>query len=114
MSTHTSPDEFDLMDSRNSFAWNLLCELRERSIHPEVIASSEIMLANLSDPSDHAVIVWANEDDLVRLDETEWGIDENGHWSDCYGAPLVWCEQLDEHSLVVWYSAQYGQSGEEE
>jgi len=112
MATETTPDEFALMDSRNAFAWNLLTELRERSTKPEVVEASEILLANIADPTDYAVIVWPNEDDLRSFDETEWGTDENGHWSDCYETPLVWCDRQDEHSLIVWYSAKYGQTGE--
>lgn len=113
MGAHTKPDEFDLMDSRNAFAWNLLCELRDRATDEEVSGASEIMLANLSDPTDYAVVVWPDADDLNRLDETAWGVDENGNWSDCYEAPLVWCDQQDGHSLVIWYSAQYGQRGDQ-
>ena len=114
MATHTTPDEFDLMDSRNSFAWNLLCKLRERSADGSLVASSEIMLAKLTDPDDCAVIVWRDSDDLLRLDETEWGVDEQGHWSDCYEASLVRCEQHIDHALAVWYSPQYGQEDYEE
>ncbi len=113
MGTHTTPDEFDLMDSRNSFAWNLLCELRERCTDPQLVASSEILLATLTDPRDGAVVVWSEADDLSRLDGTEWGVDENGHWSDCYDAPLVRCEQQDDHALAVWFSARYGETEEE-
>lgn len=109
MNTPTAPDEFALLDSRNAFAWNLLCELRERSRDDELIASSEILLADISDPTDYAVVVWGDEDDLRYLDETAWGVDERGHWSDCYEAPLVWCDQQDGHSLVIWYSARYGE-----
>lgn len=113
MSAHTKPDEFDLMDSRNAFAWNLLCELRERSTDRQAVECSEILLASLTDPADGAVVVWPNADDLLRLDDTEWGVDDRGHWSDCYEAPLVRCEQQDDHALAVWYSAQYGETGGE-
>jgi hypothetical protein len=111
MATNTTPDEFALLDSRNAFAWNLLTELRERSTKPEVVESSDILLANLSDPTDYAVVVWANAEDIRSLDETAWGVDERGHWSDCYEAPLVWCDLQDDHSLIVWYSAKYGERG---
>ena len=114
MSTHTTPDEFDLMDSRNSFAWNLLCELRERCDDPALVASSEILLASLTDPMDGAVVVWPEAKDLSHMDETAWGVDERGQWSDCYETPLVWCDQQDAHSLTVWYSAHYGHKADED
>lgn len=113
MTVDEAPDEFQLMDSRNSFAWNLLCDLRRQNGHrSEIVTASEILIANITDPTDGAVVVWHDADDLRQLDETAWGVDQNGNWSDCYEAPLVWCDQQDEHSLIIWYSARYGEKGE--